>query len=74
MAKIFKVSAYVVDPMDEFDESSLEDYLVWCTQNDISLRHVSIEGIDIGKWDDDLPVNYTDCGIEEFKKYFLKFT
>lgn len=72
MAKIFKISAYVVDPMDEFDESSLEDHLVWCTQNDISLHHTKIESADIGEWDDDLPVNYTDCGIEEFEKYFKK--
>ena len=72
MAKVFKISAYVVDPDDEFDESSLENCLVWCTQDDISLRHIKVDGVDIGEWDDNLPVNYTNCGIEEFEKYFKK--
>lgn len=74
MAKIFKVSTYVVDPMGEFNESSLEDCLVWCTQNDISLRHIKIDGSDIGEWDDSLPVNRLNCGTEEFEKYFKKST
>ena len=72
MAKVFKILAYVVDPVDEFDESSLEDCLIYCTQNDISLSHINIDGTDIGEWDDDLPVNYTNCSIEEFEKYFKK--
>lgn len=72
MAKVFKISAYVVDPDDEFDESSLENCLVWCTQDDISLRHIKVDGAYIGEWNDNLPVNYTNCGIEEFEKYFKK--
>lgn len=70
MAKIFKVSAYIVDPNNEFDESSLEECLEGCTQNDVSLSHVNIECADIGEWSDDLPVNYIDCNREEFEKYF----
>ena len=72
MAKVFKILAYVVDPDEEFDESSLENCLVWCTQDDISLRHIKVDGVDIGEWDDNLPVNYTNCRIEEFEKYFKK--
>lgn len=74
MAKIFKVSAYVVDSIDEFDESSLEDCLIYCTQNDISLRYLKVNSADIGEWDDDLPVNRLDYGVEEFDKYFKKST
>ena len=44
MAKVFKISAYIVDPMDEFNESSMEDCLVYCTQNDLSLEHIKVDG------------------------------
>lgn len=73
MAKIFKVLAYVVDPVDEFDEWGLAGCLNYCTKHDdISLRCLKIDSIDIGKWDDNLPVNRLDCGIEEFEKYFVR--
>ena len=74
MARIFKVSAYMVDPMGEFNESSCEDCLVYCTQNDMSLRHIKVDSADIGEWDDDLPVNKFDCPITEFEKYFKEKT
>ena len=70
MAKIFKISAYVVDPMDEFNNESLKDCLIYCTQNDIELNHMRIDSADIGGWDDDNRLNYYDCPIIEFEKYF----
>ena len=70
IAKVFKISAYLVDPVDEFNESSLEDCLIYCTQNDLSLRHMKVDSVDIGEWDDNLLINRFDCPKTEFEKYF----
>ena len=57
MAKLFKIVAYVVDPINEFDESGLEEYLNYCTKyDDVSLRGIKIDSIDID-----------ECDVEEFK-------
>ena len=71
MAKLFKITTYVVDPVDEFTtDDRLEDCIIYCTQNDLNLRHTGIESVDIGEWDDDHPLNYIDCPKAEFEKYF----
>ena len=71
MAKLFKIQAYIVDPADEFyDSSSLEDCLIYCTQNDLNLERLKIQSVDLGEWDDNHPLNYVDCPEAEFKKYF----
>ena len=71
MAKVFKISAYIVDTADEFRTNDrLEDCLVCCTQNDLNLEHLKVDCADIGEWDDDHPLNYVHCGVEEFEKYF----
>ncbi len=70
MAKVFKISAYIVDAMDEYDKFKLEDLLTYCTQNDVSLRHLKICSADIGEWDDDNPLNRLDCSVGEFAKHF----
>lgn len=71
MSKLFKIEAYVVDFCEEFEtEDRLEDCLIWCTQNDLNLRHLKIDSADIGEWDDEHPLNYVDCPKAEFKKYF----
>lgn len=71
MPKLFKITTYVVDSNDEFaTDDRLEDCLVYCTQNDLRLRHTGIESTDIGEWDDDHPLNYYNCPKAEFEKYF----
>ena len=73
MSKLFKITTYVVDAADEFaTDDRLEDCIIYCTQNDLSLRHTSIESADIGEWDDDHPLNYIDCPKAEFEKYRQK--
>lgn len=73
MAKVFKISAYVVDMNDEFDtEYDIEDCIIYCTQNDFHLDHLTIDSADIGEWHDEHPLNYVDCPLEEFEKYFKK--
>ena len=72
MAKIFKISAYIVDYLDEFDDNQrVADYLEYITQNDdIILKHPQIESADIGEWHDDHPLNWRCCPKEECEKYF----
>ena len=71
MAKLFKISAYIVDAMDEYDKFKLEDLLTYCTQNDLSLNHLKINSADVGEWDDDHPLNYCNCDIKTYDKYFV---
>lgn len=50
MAKLFKIQAYIVDANGEFyTDDRLEDCLVYCTQNDLSLEHLKIQSVDIGE-------------------------
>ena len=71
MAKLFKITTYVVDPVDEFyTDDRLEDCIIYCTQNDLSLQHTQVQSADIREWDDDHPLNYVDCPKAEFEKYF----
>ena len=75
MPKLFKITTYVVDLVDEFaTDDRLEDCIIYCTQNDLSLRHTKVESADIGEWDDDHPLNYIDCSEAEFEKYFKEKT
>ena len=68
MAKLFKISAYIVDPNGEFNENYLRDDLEY--YHDIHMCHLKVEGTDIGEWDDNLAINRVNCGLEEFEKYF----
>ena len=71
MAKLFKVTTYVVDPVGEFDtDERLEDCLLYCTQNDMCLEHTQVQSADIGEWYDEHPLNYLDCPKAEYEKYF----
>ena len=60
MAKIYKISGYIVDANDDFNE---DDY-------DISINKFKAESADIGEWYDEHPLNYINCPIEEYEKYF----
>lgn len=71
MAKLFKIQAYIVDPADEFyTNDRLEDCIIYCTQNDLNLDHLKIQSVDLGEWDDNLPINKLDCPEAEYEKYF----
>ena len=70
MAKLFKISAYLTDCNDTFDEQNLEDYLNYCLGDELVVDHISLKCADIGEWDDELPINYLNCPESEFEKYF----
>lgn len=71
MPKLFKITTYIVDYNDEFStDDRLEDCLIYCTQNDLTLNHTHIISADIGEWYDEHPLNYIDCPKSEYEKYF----
>lgn len=70
MAQIFKISAYIIDHMDEYDNYDLKELLDAYRPHDLHLQHIKTTSVDIGEWDDNLLINRIDCGEEEFKKYF----
>lgn len=69
MAKLFKLQAYLVDYNDNFDESNLEDYIMW-RLGDVSVDHIHLAVADIGPWHDDHPINNYNCPEAEYEKYF----
>ena len=70
MAKIHKISGYLVDPNGEYNEDSLTTYLEF--DFDQMFQHLHIATSDIGEWDDDNPLNYFNCDLAECEKYFPK--
>ena len=71
MAKLFKITTYIVDYNDEFvTDEKLDDCLTYCTQNDLNLQHTQIQSADLGEWYDEHPLNYVNCPKAEFEKYF----
>lgn len=70
MAKLFKLSAYLIDYNDTFDESNLEDYLIWRLCDELDIDHIHLDCADIEDWNDDHPLNYYNCPEAEYEKYF----
>ena len=66
MAKIYKISGYVIDVNDEWNENELR----WLLENDVIIKHFKAKDADIGEWYDENPLNYINCPIEECEKYF----
>ena len=66
MAKIYKISGYVIDVNDEWNENELR----WLLENDVTIKHFKAEDVDIGEWYDGHPLNYCNSPIEDCEKYF----
>ena len=69
MAKLFKLTTYLVDCNDTFDAENLEDYLIW-KLDEVSVDHIHLTSADIGPWHDDHPINNYNCPEAEYEKYF----
>lgn len=70
MAKVFKVSMYVTDYNDFYQdgehlENDLELY-------DGSINCVEIEESEEFEWKDEIKINYLDATKEDFEAYFKK--
>lgn len=70
MAKLFKLTAYLTDIDNTFDEQNLEDYIMWRLRDELIVDHAHIVGADIGEWHDDHPINNINCPEAEYEKYF----
>ena len=69
MAKIYKLTVYLVDPndyyedVDEWFEMVIDGSEVFCP---VPIEHKTVEF----EWDDNLPINYIGCKKEDCEKYF----
>lgn len=68
MAKIFKISGYLIDPDGDHKAEHMEFGIGG--YHDMISQHVHVEEADIGKWDDESPLNYDNCDLAECEKYF----
>lgn len=67
MAKIYKISGYIVDANGDLNE----DDIPWLLgRYDYSIKHLKVESADIGEWYDEIPINYCNSDISECEKYF----
>lgn len=70
MAKIYKITAYIVDPNDRYNDG--EEWFVDIINGDgyvfcpVPIEHKSVEF----EWDDDLAINYIGCKKEDCEEYF----
>ena len=68
MAKIFKISGYLIDANGDCTADDIEVYL---DSFDYAFtQHIKAEERDIGEWYDDHPLNYYFISKEECEKYF----
>lgn len=71
MAKIFKISGYLVDADDLYRLSEIEAGISYVLDGMVH-QHIHVEESDIGKWDDESPLNYDNCDLAECEKYFKR--
>lgn len=69
MAKIHKISGYVVDIDETFGVEDLEYAL---EVMEFFYQQLHVETANIGEWNDDNPLNYSNCDLAECEKYFPK--
>ena len=68
MAKIFKLSGYLVDANGDMTAEELETLI--SQDYDLIAHHIKVDEKDVGEWEDDNPLNFCDCPITECEKYF----
>lgn len=73
MAKIFKISGYLVDPVGNHTLEDVKDFIndsLYAVLMNIVTRHLHLQERDIGKWDENLPISQKNCDLYECEKYF----
>lgn len=65
MATVHKVTFYIVDANDEYNENDISCIL----DNKFNSSLVDVESSEEFEWDDDLEINMCNCKKEEFDKY-----
>ena len=73
MAKLYKVELYLCDVNDEFyDKDDVLEYLNSLLEMDdyFLTRIINVKESKEFEWYDNIDINYSDCNIEKFEKYF----
>lgn len=68
MAKIFKVSGYLVDVEGDIDASEVVAEISFGLDGMIN-QHIHVEEADIGRWSDENPLNYGNCDLADMSKH-----
>lgn len=68
MAKIFKVSGYILDANGEYSTKTLTEELEMSL--DVSFKHLKVQVADVEDWDDNHPLNYFSCHESTCEEYF----
>lgn len=71
MAKIFKVSGYIVDVNGN---SNVDEVIAEVSSglDGMINQHIHVEESGIGEWDDENPLNYDNCDLADCEKYFKR--
>jgi hypothetical protein len=68
MSKLYKVEMYILDINNVYQ--SLDNIINDITNaTEINFECFNVEKVEFD-WDDDLAINYSDCSIEDYRKYF----
>lgn len=73
MAKLYKVELYLCDVNNEFyDKDDVLEYLNSLLEMDdyFLTRIINAKESKEFEWYDNIDINYSDCNIEKFEKYF----
>lgn len=71
MAKIFKVSGYLVDVNGDSNVDEVIAEISFGLDGMIN-QHIHVEESDIGELDDESPLNYGNCDLADCEKYFKR--
>ena len=71
MVMAYKITLLIIDH-DEVGEDGIKEHIesVRYPNHCINPRVQSSEGVDLGEWDDDHPLNQLDTAEEEFARLF----
>lgn len=75
MAKIYKISGYVVDSdgfLGDWPEDALEIEINDGFHGYMTFEMSSFEESKYFDWDDDLKINQYDCTIDDYEEFFKK--
>ena len=68
MAKIYKLTGYLIDPSG--GDWSEDDIITEIENLDLIHHHIKCDVADIGEFYDEHPLNYNNCSLAECEKYF----
>ena len=68
MAKIFRISGYLIDINDDCDEDKIKAAIT--NKLDLQSQQLHIDCADITNWKDDNPLNYGNCDLSYCTQYF----